>query len=118
MDKTSDHPFGSQAGASSRRIEGLVSSPTTGTMDRAAAVAGEKLEATANLIRKKTSHEGVMSNAATTVASGLEDLGAYLQEQGLSGAIDEVEILIRRYPVQSLLLGLGLGYLLAKMRAR
>jgi hypothetical protein len=45
-------------------------------------------------------------------------MGSYLQNQGLSGAMEDLEGLIRRYPIQSLLLGVGLGYLLSRIKER
>ncbi len=39
-----------------------------------------------------------------------------LQQQGITGVLQDLEILIRRYPVQAILLGLGCGYLLSRTR--
>lgn len=86
--------------------------------DRAAAAAGEKLESAADALRGKAPSSGAMATAATAVADQLESAGAYPQEQGLSGMMDDVGSLIRRYPVQSLLIGVGLGYFLARIRAK
>lgn len=93
-------------------------SATANKADHAAMAAGEKLQATADMIRDKAPHEGKIGTAAGAVAERLEGAGTYLQEQGLSGAIEDVGTLIRRYPVQSLLLGLSVGYLLARMKTR
>ncbi|MBS0170712.1 MAG: hypothetical protein JSR62_10195 [Nitrospira sp.] len=40
----------------------------------------------------------------------------YVQEQGIVGVVQDLEILIRRYPLQALLIGLGCGYLLSRTR--
>jgi len=40
----------------------------------------------------------------------------YVRQQGVGGAVEDLEILIRRYPLQALLLGLGCGYLLSRAR--
>jgi hypothetical protein len=44
----------------------------------------------------------------------LDSGGAYLQEHDLRGMADDMTNLIRRYPIQSLLVGIGVGFLLAK----
>lgn len=93
----------------------------SGGMDKAdhvAASAGETLEAVAGTLREKAPEDGRLGGVATAVADYMDTAGSYLQEEGISGALDDIEALIRRYPVQSLLLGLGAGYLLARMKAR
>ena len=85
-------------------------------LDKAAAVAGEKLGSAAELLRQKAPREGRIATAATAVAARLENTGSYLQEQGFSGAIGQLEGLIRRHPVQALLLTLGVGYVLARLK--
>ena len=47
-------------------------------------------------------------------ADTLERAGTYLQQQDLNDMRADLENIIRRYPVQSLLIGLGVGYLLAR----
>ena len=86
--------------------------------DLAAAVVGEKLGSAAVTLRGSLPQEGRLAGAARAVTDGLESSGHYLQEQGLTGAIDELESVIRRYPIQALLLGAGLGYALSRLRAR
>lgn len=55
-----------------------------------------------------------VSEAATTVASGLETASSYLQEKKFKNMAADFTDLLRNYPVQSLLIGVGLGYLLAR----
>lgn len=86
--------------------------------DRAASIVGEKLGSAAETLRGRVSSEGRLGAAAGTVADRLQSAGNYLQEQGMTGAIEEVEALIRRYPIQTLLLGAGLGYALSRLRTR
>ena len=85
-------------------------------LDKAAAIAGEKLGSAAELLRQKAPREGRIATAATAVAKRLETTGSYLQEKGFSGAGEQLEGLIRRHPVQALLLTLGVGYLLARLK--
>jgi len=86
--------------------------------DQMAAAVGERLGSAADALRGALPQEGRLGGAVRAVTDRLEASGNYLQEQGLSGAIDEVESLIRRYPIQALLLGAGLGYVLSRLRAR
>jgi uncharacterized protein YjbJ (UPF0337 family) len=58
------------------------------------------------------------ASAATAVADRVESAGAYLQEQGVANMTADLTALIRRYPLPSLLLGVGLGYLLARRQER
>jgi hypothetical protein len=48
------------------------------------------------------------------VAGALESSGRYLEEQGLSGIGEDLTNLIRRNPLPAILLGIGLGFLLAR----
>jgi uncharacterized protein YjbJ (UPF0337 family) len=82
-----------------------------------ASAVGEKIGSLAETIREKAPHEGAMGTAATTVANKLGAAGSYLQEKDWDHMTGDLSSLIRRYPVPALLLGLGIGYLLAQ-RAR
>jgi len=64
------------------------------------------------------SAQGAISTAATAVAGGMESASAYLQEQKCEEIATDLTALIRRYPVPSLLVGVGLGYLLARLTTR
>jgi len=62
--------------------------------------------------------EGAISTAATAVADGLGSASSYLQEKEFAEMATDLTALIRRYPVQSLLVGVGLGYVLARLTKR
>jgi hypothetical protein len=83
--------------------------------DAAAASLGGTMQSLAGTIREKVPQEGLLGSAAGTVAGGLESGGRYLQEEGLSGMVDDLTELIRRNPIPALLVGIGLGFLLARM---
>jgi hypothetical protein len=72
----------------------------------------------AGTIREKSPREGVFGSAASSVASGLECGGQYLQEQGVGGIAEDVTNLIRRNPIPALLIGIGLGFFLARATVR
>ena len=117
MDITREAQLGNHETSVSQYEKARVSS-AVGKMDSIASTVGEKLEAAASLIRGKALSEGTLEKAATELADGLEEAGFYLRNQGVSGAIEDAEILIRRYPVQSLLVGVCVGFFLARMRVR
>jgi len=75
---------------------------------------GERIGSLADVIREKAPHEGAVGTAATTVAEKLEVAGSYLQERDVNHMLNDLSGMIRRYPVPSLLIGLGIGYLLAR----
>jgi uncharacterized protein YjbJ (UPF0337 family) len=86
--------------------------------NEAAPQLGEKIKSLAGVIREKAPHEGRMGTTATKVAGGLESASSYLQERKLDHLGEDFTGLIRRYPLQSLLVGLGLGFWLAGRRKR
>ena len=79
----------------------------------AAPVIGEKMKSLASVIREKAPREGKIGTTATKVAGGLESASSYLQEKKFDHLGEDFRGLVRRYPVRSLLIGLGLGFLLA-----
>jgi uncharacterized protein YjbJ (UPF0337 family) len=81
---------------------------------QATTAVGEKIGSLADVIREKAPHEGAVGTAATAVAQKLDVAGSYLQEKDLNHVLSDVSSMIRRYPVPSLLIGLGIGYLLAR----
>ena len=83
-----------------------------------ATTVGERIGSLAEAIREKAPHEGAVGTAATAVADKLDVAGSYLQEKDLNHVLGDVSGMIRRYPVPSLLIGLGIGYLLARSTRR
>jgi len=81
-------------------------------------VAGEKMSSLAGTIRENVPQEGTIGSAAQTVANQLDNAGSYLQDKGLGNMTQDVSELIRRYPIPSLLIGIGFGYLLSRSSMR
>jgi len=76
---------------------------------------GRGMESLADTVRQNLPREGVIGSAASTVAGGLESGGRYLEKEGLQGMADDVTDLIRRNPIPALFVGIGLGFLLARL---
>jgi len=61
---------------------------------------------------------GMLGTAAAAVAGPLEAGGHYLQEHDLNAMLNDVGSVIRRYPMQSILIGLGVGCLVGMAWSR
>lgn len=64
------------------------------------------------------SAQSAVATAATAVVGGVESASSYLHEKNFAEMGTDLTTLIRRYPIQSLLVGVGLGYILARLTAR
>jgi ABC-type transporter Mla subunit MlaD len=86
--------------------------------DSAAERVGDNIKSFANTIKENAPREGYMGAASNAVASTVESAGRYLQEQGLTGAAEDMTTMIRRNPIPAVLIGIGLGFLLARATSR
>jgi hypothetical protein len=77
---------------------------------------GESMRRTATRVREISPHEKVRE-ATNRLADTMESTGVYLEEKGFQSMVDDAVRLIKRYPTQTLLIGLGLGFFLA-LRSR
>lgn len=83
----------------------------------------EKARATASNVAESVSsaanYVGQRAEDATgKVGSALESTGHYLKEDGLHHMASDVSNMIRRNPMPAMVLGIGLGYLLAQACTR
>jgi len=95
-----------------------VGSQVADKADAATTTVGEKMTDAAQALRQNAPDSGPLAGAADTAADTLQRAGSYLQEQDLADMRADLENLIRRHPVESLLVGFGLGYLLARSMRR
>jgi len=82
--------------------------------ENATSSVGSGMESLGHSIRENAPHEGMLGSAASTVANTLEQGGKYLREEGLSGLADDMTNTIRRNPIQSILVAVAVGFLLAR----
>jgi uncharacterized protein YjbJ (UPF0337 family) len=94
------------------------SSAASSAANQATSAVGEQLGSLAGTIRDKAPREGTAGRAATAAADTLSAAGSYLQEKKVEHVAGDVADLIRRYPIPSLLIGLGIGYILARSTRR
>lgn len=103
-----------------RQAEATIKEAVTETIasaDRKTKRAGEALKSAPDSLREQLPEGGKAGEEADAVSRGAKQTSLSLQQQSLSGIVEDLEILIRRYPLQTLLLGLGCGYLLSRVRA-
>jgi hypothetical protein len=86
--------------------------------DDALATVGSGMSSLAGTIRDKGPHTGMLGTAASSVAGGLQAGGDYLQEHGMGDMMSDLTKVIRQYPIPSLLVGFGVGFLLARVTSR
>ena len=114
LQEYSDKASGAIAGMSAKARE--FGATAAKKANEAAPVIGEKMKSLASAIRGKAPREGKIGTTATKVAGGLESASNYLEEKKFDHLGEDVRGLVRRYPLRSVLIGLGLGFLLAGRR--
>lgn len=82
--------------------------------EEATSALGSGMKSLASTVREKGPHGGMLGPASEKVAEGLESGGRYLEESGIGGIAKDVASVVRNNPIPALLLGIGLGYLLAR----
>jgi hypothetical protein len=80
----------------------------------AASAVGGGMKSLAGTIRDNTPDNGPIGTAKSAVADTLESGGRYLQEHGLGGIGEDMTNLIKRNPIPALLVGIGVGFLVAR----
>jgi ElaB/YqjD/DUF883 family membrane-anchored ribosome-binding protein len=101
------------ASGSVERAQDLASSARERAGETLANVGG-KMSDLAGTIRDRAPQEGYVGQAAGMVASQLEAGGHYLQERGIEEMFTDLGAVIRNHPLPSLLVILGIGYMLGK----
>jgi len=86
--------------------------------DQAAQSAGSGLRNLGEQLRENAPREGMLGSAAQYTASGLEQTGRYIEEQGFSGMMGDLTEVVRRNPWPAVFVGLGIGFLLGRALRR
>jgi len=87
-------------------------------VDEATASLGERVRSAGSALRDRGPTEGMLGSATSSVADSLEQTGRYIQEEGVVGMAEDITELIRRNPIPAMLVGVGIGFMLAKMFRR
>ncbi len=101
------------ASAAGRRINEAASYAGDRADDATSSVGGG-IKSLASQVRQNAPHEGMLGSAAGYAANALDRTGSYLQDQGLSGMAEDFTGLIRRNPIPALLIGVAVGFLIAR----
>ena len=80
----------------------------------ATSAVGSQLKYAGDTIRQHAPHDGAFGQASSAVANTLEQTGDYLQREGLEGIAADLSSLVKKNPIPSLFIGIGLGFLLAR----
>jgi len=95
-----------------------VASAVSSAADRATTVVGSGMESLAGTIRDHTPHDGMIGSASGAVADTLASGGRYLQEHSPADMFNDMGEMIRKNPMTCLMVGLGFGFLMARMLKR
>lgn len=78
--------------------------------------ASEGLSAAADKLREQgEKQDGQVGNVAATAADKLESASSYLRERDTNQLIDDLEDLVRRRPLESMVAAAGIGLLLSRI---
>lgn len=86
--------------------------------DSALTSIGDGMTSLGEKIRSNAPGEGQVGSAASAVADSLESGGKYLKEHGVGDLGEEVASVVKRNPMRSLAVGVGLGVILGAMFTR
>jgi len=86
-------------------------------VDSAMTATGEQMSTLAQTVRENAP-EGKAGEVATKAADALDRGGEYLQTADLQMVRGDLERVIREHPIESLLVGVGVGYLVARATRR
>jgi hypothetical protein len=86
--------------------------------DDAASGVGSGMKSLGETIREKGPQSGILGGATSSVGNAMASAGEYLEDKGLSGIGGDITDMIRKNPIPAILIGIGVGFLLARMTSR
>jgi len=118
-DKVQDtaHSFSERAGDVASNVAhrtGEMASTAGRKVDSGVSAAGSGMQSFAETVREHGPSSGMLGSATSAVADTLENTGEYLETHGLSGIAEDLTSLVRRNPIPALLIGIGVGFLIAR----
>ena len=86
--------------------------------DDLTASAGVGIQSLGDRLSKNVPSAGVLGSASQAVAKAVKDGGEYLEDAKLSGLTEDIAKLVRKNPIQAVLIAIGLGWFAAsKLRS-
>lgn len=86
--------------------------------DSATTAVGSGLESLAGTVRENLPRAGMVGTASTAVADTLQSGGEYLKSHTPADMCADMTSVVRKNPMTFLMIGLGVGFLLARMLKR
>jgi hypothetical protein len=84
----------------------------------ATSAVGSQMRNLGSSIREHAPDRGVFGKTSAALAESLEGGGRYLEQHGLHGIGKDLTTLIQRNPIPAVLVGCGLGFMLARATRR
>ena len=75
---------------------------------------GSEIHEIGDSMERSMPHSGVLGAASQAVAESVKSGGEYLEDAKLSGMVDDVASLIRKNPIPSVLISMGIGWFVAR----
>lgn len=82
--------------------------------DQLVAEAGAEIQHLGDRLGRSLPHAGMLGSASQSLAEAVQHGGEYLEDQKLSGIAKDVTSLIRRNPIPSVLISIGIGWFFAR----
>jgi ElaB/YqjD/DUF883 family membrane-anchored ribosome-binding protein len=107
---------GEEALSTAKERAGDMASQAQARTDQGMQRAAEGMSHAAEALRQRgEGQSGAMGTAASTAANTLDEAGSYLRDKDTDQLLQDIEALIRRKPVESLLVAAGAGFVLSKL---
>jgi hypothetical protein len=107
-----------EAAASVGEMAAQAACAVGGKVDDLTASAGTEIKEFGDRLGAKAPHDGVLGHASQAVAETIHAGGKYIEDAKLSGMTNDVAKMVRRNPIPSLLIGIGVGFMIGRaMRA-
>ena len=113
--------IGEMAGAAASAVGGMASQVATNLKDDAdylASSAGRGVQRIGEQISRSTPHTGVLGDASQSVARAFTESGEYMESSKLSGMQHDLSKAIRRNPIPTIVIAMGLGWCVSRMFKR
>lgn len=105
-----------QVGGMAQEKAGEVGDKMHSKSDKGIDTAASGLGQAAGMLRQQgEQRQGTIGTAATKTADTLESASSYLQEKDTDQLMSDLESLVRRKPVESVLVAAGIGFVLSKI---
>lgn len=128
LEKTSDQvarkteDLAQRAGEKGREVAENVGDKAQRVSEKAREVAGEvgnKIAGASDTIQGKLRETGKeVGEVVSAVSDKVRSSAQYLEESSMQEVVEDVTTLIKRYPIHAVIIGAGIGFLLARGRSQ